>query len=366
MKKILILGMSATLGGIETYIYNLIKNINKEQYDFDFLVVDNNKSVFQDEINHILGDNREHFFYAPNLKKEHFKAKKWLVNFYDNHRYDMIYMNTCTAARINYCLYAIRKYKTPLITHSHSGNATSKIQVLSNRLYRRKCTKLSSVKLACSEVAYRWLFTDDECKDSIVPNGVDLERFGFKQVWRDEIRQKLGISENEILIGNVGRISPQKNQKYLLTLCKMLEKKYRIMIIGDGELKESMEQDIERLDIAEKIILLPATNDIEKYYSAMDIFVMPSVFEGLPIVGIEAQAEGLPCIFSTNISQQTGLSEFSRFVDLDDIDGWLNAIKEYSGMRYNGKMVVKNAGFDCMRPVKKIESTFCDLEGSIK
>lgn len=363
MHKILVLGMSSTLGGVETYIYNLIRNLDKSEYIFDFLVIGTEKSVFQDEINEFIGDGREHFYYAPNLKKNYFKAKKWLTTFYENHQYDIIYMNTCTAARIKYCEYPIKKFNTLLVSHSHSGNAGSKLHKISNGLYRNKLTKLSSVKLACSELAYKWLYTDEKGEKAIVPNGVDVKRFSFNLTWRKKVRNDIGVRDEEILIGNVGRFSLPKNQEFFLKLCKKLSDKYKILIIGDGELKEEIISKIKKENLEKQFIILPTKSDIEKYYSAMDIFVMPSIFEGLPIVAIEAQAEGLPCILSNNISKQTSLSQNCIFLELKNIDEWKEAIEKFSQIRYNGTAIVEEKGFDSLQPVRMIERVFREING---
>lgn len=358
MKRILIIGMTPVLGGVETYIYNLVKNLDKKKYYIDFLIIGYEKPVFENEINMFFEDGKEHFFYIPNLKHNYFKAKKCIKNFYNKNRYEIIYLNTCTAAKINYCKFAIKKYGTILITHSHSGNATLKIHAFNNKLYRKYITKKSMVKLACSEVAYRWLFTD-EVKDScIVPNGVDISRFSFNQNWRNEIRQNLNIKDDDIVIGNVGRFSPEKNQIYFTELCKKTNKKVVFLIIGDGELKQELMNKIKTDGLQDRFFILPACNDIEKYYSAMDIFAMPSKFEGLPIVAMEAQATGLPCILSSNISKQTSLSKYCKIVELEKIDEWIKFIKEFSGIRYDGADLIQHKGFDSMKPVEILNKIF--------
>lgn len=354
MKRILVFGMSPILGGVETYIYNIAKNIDKKKYIFDYLIVGTEHSVFEEELKKINPESK--FFYAPNIKRHYILGNKLLREFYDKCRYDCIYMNTCTAARVLYCEYSIKKYKTSLIVHSHSGNAHSTINKFSNKLFRSKITRLSKVHLACSEVAYEWMFNDKLNKKNIIPNGVDLERFCYSNEWRYDIRSQLDFSDDDIVIGNVGRLSQQKNQLYFIELAKKLDNKYKILIIGDGELKEKIQSKIREEKLENRFRVLSAKNDLERYYSAMDIFAMPSIFEGLPIVGIEAQAEGLPCVFSINISPQTALSDKCTFVNLDNIGEWVSTIKKCSIEKYDGSQLVKDRGFDNMRPVKMIEN----------
>ena len=343
------------------YIYNLARNLDSDKYSLDYLVVGNTKSIFEKELNEFNGDGKNHFYYVPNIKKYVISGRNWLNNFYDTHRYDVIYMNTCTAARIVYCQYCIRKYKTPLIVHSHSGNAVSVINKFTNYLYKNRITNLSNVQLACSKVAYHWLFKGKCEETNIIPNGVDLNRFYFDLAWRQEIRESLKISADDVLIGNVGRCSAQKNQIYFCKIAKKLESNFKFLIIGDGELKESINQKINELGLNDRFRMISTKSDIEKYYSAMDIFVMPSNFEGLPIVGIEAQAEGLPCIFSNNISDQVALSAKCCFLNLKKVDEWANKIRFLAKKRYDGTELVKNSGFDNKSPVHMIEKIINSL-----
>ena len=353
--RVLVMGMSSILGGVETYIYNLVKNQKNKNIIYDFLIVDNKTSVFQKEINECINDGENHFFFCPSIKKNFLTTRKWLKNFYKSHSYDLIYLNTCTAARVIYCEYAVKKLRIPLIVHSHSANATLSLHKWSNLIFRKEITKISKIRLACSEVAYKWMFTDVPKEGAVIPNGVELDRFKFNQGWRNEIRNQLRIGEADVLIGNVGRLSAQKNQSFLIDLCDFLDEKYKFIIIGDGELRENLTEEIKKNNLEKRVLLISAQKEIEKYYSAMDVFVMPSIFEGLPIVAIEAQAEGLPCILSENISKQTSLSADVVFRSLEDVDSWEAEIKRLSHKRYDGTKLVAQNGFDSGRPVEIVE-----------
>ena len=140
MKKVLIIGMTSILGGVETYLYNVVKFLDKKDIEIDFLVIgDSKKAVFENELVNILGCNKKHFYYTPSVKKNPIKAVKWLRGFYQAKMYDVIYMNTCTSARIVYCSYAINKLGAKLITHSHNGNAISKFKGINNRIFSVHC-----------------------------------------------------------------------------------------------------------------------------------------------------------------------------------------------------------------------------------
>lgn len=355
MKKVLIIGMTGILGGVETYIYNMIRFIDKEKFDFDFLIIGQGKiSVYEKEINELLHDDRNHFYYAPSLKRNYFRGRQWLKEFYDFHNYDMIYMNTCTAARINYCKYAIKKQNIKLLTHSHNGSSSSKLGGINHKIFRHYTTKYSDVRLACSELAYHWMFDDMPDKSAIVPNGIDPQRFKFSVIDKEQIRRKLGIADEKIVVGHVGRFSEQKNQDFFIKLIKELDKKFVVLCIGEGETKELILKKIKKEKLEKRFVIIDVQSDIEKYYSAMDVFLMPSMFEGLPIVAVEAQCNGLTCIFSNNVSRQIDLSGKSKFIGLDRIDAWINALKNMNFTRYNGVDVIEKAGFSIRNTVQII------------
>ena len=362
MKKILVIGMSDTLGGVETYIYNLIKMIDKKKFTFDFLVIgQDNKSVFEKEINDILGNDKNHFYYSPNLKKHYVETQKWLTQFYKKNQYDIIYLNTCTAARISYCVKGLKNNRTKLITHSHNGKADNWKGSLTNKLIKKYTTKRSAYRLACSDLAYSYLFSDSMSGKWFVPNGVEIDRFKFNEVERRIIRVQNNISKDNIVIGNVGRFSAQKNHRYFLDLAEKLDNKFVFLLLGNGELKEEFIEKVKECGLEDKFRVVSAKTDVERYYSAMDVFVTPSIFEGLPITAIEAQCNGLPCVFSTYITQQVKLSSNCEFVDLEDKGKWIEVISNFSKSRYDGVKVITDNKFDIDSTVKMMEMIFEEL-----
>lgn len=345
MKKVLIIGMTSILGGVETYLYNVVKFLDKKDIEIDFLVIgDSKKAVFENELVNILGCNKKHFYYTPSVKKNPIKAVKWLRGFYQAKMYDVIYMNTCTSARIVYCSYAINKLGAKLITHSHNGNAISKFKGINNRIFRHYTTKHSSVKVACSEKAYNWLFDDEFKEENIIPNGIDVDRFAFSEKVRNAVRSAVGL-EGKVVIGHIGRFSVQKNHCFFIELAKQLDAHYQFLLIGDGDQKAKFIEQIWSNDLQERFTIIDVCGDIEKYYSAMDIFVMPSLFEGLPIVAVEAQCNGLHCVFSDTVSIQADISNNCMFVPLDNVKLWVDVILNCSYKRYDGKSIVRDAGF---------------------
>lgn len=350
-KRILIIGLSPVLGGVETYLYNLIKYIDRDEYNFDFLIVGNHKSVFEKEINEIINDGENHFYYCPNLKSDYLKGKKWIREFYGNRNYDYIYLNTCTAARIQYCTTAIRKGSI-LISHSHNGNGDSKIN---NALFKGYLSKKSKYKLSCSDLAAKWLYGNKFTNYKIIPNGIDTERFKYNEKIRNNLRIKLKFNHTDIVLGHVGRFSEQKNHKFFIEIAKELSNRFKFLLIGDGDKKSEFINMMCTNKLEDRFVILSAQDDIEKYYNVMDLFLMPSLFEGLPIVSVEAQCNGLSCVFSDTVSKQSNLSDRCRFIPTNNLSEWKKSILKANIERFDGVEVIKRKGFDVMTTVKTIQ-----------
>ena len=359
MKRILVFGLTKTVGGVESYIRNLIYNIDLTEYFFDFLIVgEEEKACFEDEFNEFFNDGINHFYHCPNMKKGFISTNRWLKEFYQSHHYDLIYMNVTTAARIMYCNYAVTKQGVPLITHNHCGNAVSKWASINNNLFRGYTTRKSAVKLACSDEAFTYGFTCDKSEGMIIKNGIDVNRFAFDELVRTELRAELGIMDNQIVVGHIGRFAIEKNQKFFIDLSKELGERYVFVCVGDGELKDEFYNDVRRNNLEKQFRILPFSRQAEKYYSVMDVFAMPSLYEGLPLVAVEAQAAGLPCVFSDTISRQSDICGHSVYVSIKNKDSWIEAIKETVIKRYDNIPQLTRAGYNAKTTGKMITTIF--------
>lgn len=355
MKKVLVIGLTGQMGGTENYIFNLVKYIDLTKYTFDFLVVeDGHKTPYEKEINQLIGDGNNHFYYCPNMKKNYFVGRKWLKKFYTSHSYDLIYMNATTAARTAYCRYAIDRQKTPMILHSHRSDGKR----LNHTLYKPYSFRHSFIKLACSQNAADWMY-GKKCKDAIIiPNGIDTARFQYSADFRKQIREEYGYSDKDIVLGHVGRFSEEKNHKFLIELAQILDTKYKFLFIGEGPTKAEITEKIRSLGLETRITVLPVRKDVNRFYSAMDAFIMPSFNEGLPIVSVEAQCAGLTCLFSDTVSRETNISGKCLYLSLGDLDNWKKTINELSFERYDGVAAITECGFSMQDTAKKVETYF--------
>ncbi len=364
MKKILIFGYSSMVGGVETYISNLLKHIDKNKFTIDLLVQEEIVGINADK----LENNYNRIYIVENFKKHPLKAYKTLVRIYKQNNYDIIYMCLSTSSSVLYALPAKKYNKVKIVVHSHNG---SDIKAFQHIIFRGILNNVADVKLACSQLAAEWMYGKKKIKKEqiiIINNAIETDRFLFNQDARNKIRESLKIDDNQFLIGHVGRFSQQKNQIELIDIFSELLKinpEFMLLLIGDGELKSKVIEKCKQNKISDKVIILDSKSNIYEYYQAMDLFVMPSLFEGLPIVGIEAQTSGLNCIFSSNITEESNITGNIIFLELKEHKKWCEQIckikDHYNILDRKNDIIIQSliqSGYDLKNETRKIEYIF--------
>lgn len=352
-----VIGMAIN-GGTEALWMNYYRNIDRTKIQFDFLVESESKIIDKEEIEKLGG----HVIIIPSYKNP-FKYIKTLTKIFKDNKYDIVHSNM--NALSVFTLKAAKKAGIKVrIAHSHSSSNKKewKKNIIKN-LLRPFSKKYATDYFACSEHAGRWLFGDktyDQGKVKIIKNAIDIEKFKFNEENRKSIRNEFDILEDEILIGNVGRMMPQKNQSFLLKVfAKYHQKnpKSKLMIINDGPLFEELQARVTDLKITDSVIFVGPKADLYRYYSAFDIFTLPSLYEGLGIVLVEAQANGLNCIASTNVPREADGTGYVNFVELQE-QKWINALSNIN--------ISRNSWIDCEHKLIKsqysIKDTVKDLE----
>ncbi|GHV98482.1 putative glycosyltransferase EpsF [Lactobacillus nasalidis] len=298
--------------GVSSVEYEWIKAL-KDRVAFDYVLLDPDKSVPEKEAAvKALGCGIYPLRYQSGSSlTSHRNREKVLRDFLTKHHYDVVHIDTDLLSRYDVAKVARQCGVKKVIIHSHNAmREVHGIQKLPGVAYleRRMIAKYATDLAACSKEAANWLFNPgDQGRVKIIHNGIDRERYVFKPEKRAATRQKLGIADDTLLLGNIGRLTEQKNQLYLLDILAATVKqrpKTKLLLIGSGEKAAEIQAKIKELKLADQVIMISSTDEIPDYLFAMDVFVMPSLYEGLPMTLLEAQTTGLPCVISENISSE--------------------------------------------------------------
>lgn len=326
MKKILVCGMSSGIGGVECFLMNYYRNINRQKVQFDFLC-NVEKCAFEEEIYQLGGK----VYHVCARSKNLFQFYKDMNDFFLNHAkdYDGIWVNKCMLNNIEYLTYA-KKYNIPnRIIHAHNSNnmeqgIKGKLQGALHYFHRQNISRYATEFWACSEDAGKWAFPKQIIESKrfrIVHNAIDGEKYHYNIDIRELYRKELGITNN-FVIGHVGRFQYQKNHEFLLDIFQSIYSKNSnaiLLIIGTGELEEMIKQKVHDLGLDHVVKFLGVRNDVPQLMQAMDAFVFPSRFEGLGIVLIEAQMSGLPSFTSANVvPPEAKITNLLHYINLDE------------------------------------------------
>ena len=348
--KVLMIGMHDQIGGIENFIMNHYRNINKNSFQLDFISPYSKETYFEKEINALGGT----IYHIPIKETNNFfMLNREITRILRKNHYDIIH---CNDTGLGYFyLRAAKKCNVPVrIAHSHASSSENTIKGLIKTILMKAYVNKANVYFSCSELAGKYMFSQKSFQ--IILNGIDPTKYRYNSRIRNKIRDDLHINKNDIVLGNIARLSSQKNQLFALKVMSELPQNYKMIIIGEGELKSEIIKKIEKLNLNSRIILLPPTKKANYYYNAFDIYFMPSLFEGLPLTGIEAQFNGLPCVFSDRISKEVRQNGNVMFVSLDDTKNVINAIKDAAkeGRTRN----VQTDNYDIKKCTKKLEKYY--------
>ena len=307
------------MGGLETFIMNVYRNIDRSKIQFDFLMHYKEESFYDKEIKN-LGGKIYHF----SLRNDSniFKYLKELNSFFKEHKeYKTIH---CHMESVGFIVFLVaKKYGINIrIGHAHTTNQSKTIKGILKRILSAPFKYTTTINLACSSEAGKYLYGNKPF--NVINNGIDFRRFDYDKKIRLKIREELNLKD-ELVIGHIGRMDNAKNQIFLINLLTKIEdKRIKLVLVGDGELRKYLEDKVKRLSLTDRVIFLGVRDDVNLIYNAFDIFMFPSLFEGLPLTLIEAQINKLPCFVSSNITRECIISNNINFLDLDDIDSWKN------------------------------------------
>ena len=300
--------------GLETMLMNYFRHINRDRITFDFLTHRPWKADYDDEIAELGG----RVYHAPRLYPQNYPAYyRYMCRFFREHpEYRIVHSHIDAMSYLP--LAAAKRAGIPVrIAHSHNTSIDPDLKYPLKMYYRHRLPGVATDYLACGTEAGEFLFGDRPF--TVIPNAIDTSLFVFNQETREKVRAQLQL-DNRFVIGSVGRLTHQKNLGFLLDVFQKLVElspDSLLLVIGGGEEEEALKKQAAGYGITDKVLFLGIRNDVNQLYQAMDVFVMPSRYEGLPVVGVEAQCSGLPCVFSANITQELKMSERAIFLDID-------------------------------------------------
>lgn len=304
-------------GGVESVVMNYYRHIDRTKIQFDFICDEDSTNIPYEEIEKLGG---KVILIQPYQKvfKYHYALKKVLKD--GNYKIVHSHINTLSI----FSLFAAKCAGVPVrIAHSHSTtNKKEKKKNLLKQVLRPFSKIFATDYMCCSELAGRWLFGDKEYDKGhvyLLNNAIDLNKFKYDENIRKEKRNELGILEETLVIGNVGRFVEQKNHRFLIDIFNEIHKQNDnsiLLLAGQGPLIEEIKMKVEILGLEKCVKFLGQRNDINELYQAFDVFCLPSLYEGLPVVGVEAQATGLLCILSDDMTKETKVLETTEFLSL--------------------------------------------------
>lgn len=357
MIKILVEGMTEGYGGKESYIINSFRAFDKSKFSFSFISY-NKKIAYQDELESAGAE----IIKIQGRDKGLFDYREALLDMFRNNHFDVLWANKTTLSSCE-ILEIAKRYSVPLrIVHSHSSaNMGRKLTYVLHSINKLCVRNWANEFFACSEPAAKWFFGNKPC--TLIKNGINVEKFRFDSEIRQLIRNKLGVDDC-FVIGHIGRFGIEKNHSKLLHVFYEVHKrnpKTKLVLCGDGEERNNIEALIRDLGLNDSVILTGVIDNVNEVLQAMDLIVMPSLFEGLPFALLEAQAAGLKCIVSDTVSRESNILEWNSFLPLSSDDKiWANKIIETDisvDKRFSAADIMKEKGYDlydCVELVVKI------------
>ncbi|MDE6435647.1 MAG: glycosyltransferase family 1 protein [Lachnospiraceae bacterium] len=345
-------------GGIENFVMNVFRNIDRKKFQFDFAFINRTSGVFDDEAK-ALGGNIYYFNSEEKSLKNYKKSLTRIIK--ENGPYDVVHSHMYYFS--GYILKIAKKCGVKVrIAHSHEtlkGREPTFLRKMYENYMRKLILKNATNLLACSDMAGKFVF-GDKASYQVLYNGIDLNRFAFEYEKRVEYRKKLAVEDKFVLL-NVGRFADQKNHKYLIKIFEEVTRKIEnafLILIGDGPLQNEVEAQIDECNLTSKVKILSNIKNTEDYYNSADVFLLPSKYEGMGIVAIEAQATGLYTLISDCVTKEVAVTDIVEYLSITDLPLlWaekIECIKKYEIDRIKYYSLLNDSKFN-------IEKTVLDL-----
>lgn len=356
-------------GGVESVVYNYYRHIDHTKFQFDFFIDADSTCPSRQE----LIDMGARYFVVPPYQKLPQYIGVLTRLFRENH-YSIVHSHMNTLAVFS--LFAAWAAGVPVrICHNHSTAGPGETAKNIMKYLLRPFAKVFATDYcACSRYAGEWLFgrrAMERGEVTVFQNAIELDRFRFRADVRDAVREKLNL-DSQFVVGHVGRFCVQKNHEFLIDIFAEVYKLREdaiLLLVGDGPLMGNVKEKVHRLGLDGAVRFLGVRDDVDRLYQAMDVFALPSRYEGLPVVGVEAQTAGLPCVVSDCVSKEAQITKNIVFVPLDaDIEMWSKKILDCGSIcREDTVQKVRNDGFDIAAEAEMLrefyEEILKDMDG---
>lgn len=351
-------------GGAESMIMNLYRNIDRNKVQFDFVVHHEEKGDFDDEIKRLGG----RIFYVPQYKiinhLEYIRAWKKLLN--EHCEWEIIHGHMYSTASIY--LKIAKQAGRYTIAHSHSTSNGKGISAFVKNIYEMPLKYTADSYIGCSEAAGKWLFGNRIVEGNnyvTLPNAIDIEKFKYNKNIRKKIREELKI-ENNIVLGHIGRDDYAKNLEFLLNIIDNLVRinpNYMLLQVGEAKHNNNLQKYIVDEKLQDNVKFLGVRDDVADLIQAMDIFLLPSRYEGLPVVIIEAQASGLPCLISDKVTKEVGITESVKYISIENgVEDRVKTItKEKIHRNIGSEEIIKEEGYDIKTTANWLEDYYLSI-----
>lgn len=351
MKRIFMTGYNNSKGGIETFMDNLSAELSGYEIIYSRPIMELDGKVW----------------HRPPNRHNYLRYRMFWQRFFQENQFDILYYNTCDIVSIDMLIFAKSAGIPIRIIHSHNtgiqqeiGQKMSLFHRLSEQHNRKVLDHYATHFFACSLAAGEWMFGSRPF--TVIRNGINTENFAFSKEKRKKIRNLMNLS-NETLVGIIGRLSPQKNPLFAVKILSSLfsrDPSAKAVFLGEGELRQDTEAAVQQEEISDNVFFMGAVDNVNEWMSAIDVLLMPSLFEGLPFVLVEAQASGLPCVVSSSVTKEANLTGLVQFVDLNaNPDIWAEKIVKASlSPRSGTEQQIRLSGYSVKDTAQTIQNIF--------
>ena len=343
-------------GGLETMLMNYYRNIDRDKVQFDFLTHRDERWDYDDEIESLGGK----IYHLPKLNPFSKSYLNALDKFFKEHKeYQIVHCHQdCLSGVV---LKVAKKNGVKFtIAHAHSASQDKNLKYIIKTLAKKNIKKYSDKMFACGEEAGKWMFETDNFE--VLNNAIDTDLYTYNKEKADKVKKEFDI-ENKFVVGHVGRFNYPKNHKFIIDVFYEVQKIKEdsvLMLVGDGDLRHEIEQKVQDLGLSDKVIFTGVRSDVNDLMQGMDVFLFPSLYEGLPVTMVEAQASGLKCIISDKVPFECKMTENVVVVKLEESpQKWAKEVIKYEKYeRKNTKEEIVKANFDIKANAKYLQKFY--------